>query len=297
MPFATLPSVVLHYLQIARNQNSKMDCGNLVMIHGLAANLAFWRLRSAPALAGICDVTAYDLRGHGISEMPKEGYTPEQMALDLKWLLDFLRIDRAHLLAHSFGGVIAVHFALRYPERVQSLILADVRLKSIQEQNRMRDWEHWPKLQKRLETHGITLNDESVEGGYEFVLKMMRWQSRHKTQIKNRTGLPSQISRITGGRKTAKRWLRLHETTSFKNEILSQTSIEKDRLGDLKMPVLALYGENSHALPSARALKRLCPQCFLRIIPGVGHFFPLTHSKNLVRTSIRFLQAQANGRI
>ena len=60
--------------------------------------------------------------------------------------------------------------------------------------------------------------------------------------------------------------------------------------------MLALYGEQSQALPTARALKRICPDCRLRIIPGVGHFFPLTHGRKLVRPARRFLRAVQTGK-
>ena len=58
-------------------------------------------------------MTMYDLRGHGRSGSPPRGYSPRVMADDLRDLMDALAIDRAHIISHSFGGQIALHFAGR----------------------------------------------------------------------------------------------------------------------------------------------------------------------------------------
>src|SRR5687768_18123779 len=97
--------------------------GDTVMIHGLFASLAFWYLSVMPGLAGRRRVTAYDLRGHGYSDVAESGYTSAEMADDLDALLDQLGIQRAHLIAHSFGGAVALQYALLHPECVLSLTL------------------------------------------------------------------------------------------------------------------------------------------------------------------------------
>ena len=76
MPTATVNQIALHFLQIGTGPD-------VVMVHGLAANLAFWNLAIAPALAQSFRVTTYDLRGHGRSDMPPSGYTMRDMVGDL----------------------------------------------------------------------------------------------------------------------------------------------------------------------------------------------------------------------
>ena len=68
-------------------------------------------------------VVAFDNRGAGRSDKPDIPYTMEMMAGDIAGLLDALAIDAAHVYGISMGGMIAQEFALRYPERVLSLIL------------------------------------------------------------------------------------------------------------------------------------------------------------------------------
>lgn len=57
--------------------------------------------------------------------MPKAGYTWHNYAGDLAALLDHLDVESAHVVGCSMGGGIALMFALLYPERVRSLVLAD----------------------------------------------------------------------------------------------------------------------------------------------------------------------------
>ena len=60
---------------------------DLVFVHGLAASRAFWFLHYAVPLSRYFRVTLFDLRGHGYSSMPPDGYDPRTMAGDLLGLL------------------------------------------------------------------------------------------------------------------------------------------------------------------------------------------------------------------
>jgi pimeloyl-ACP methyl ester carboxylesterase len=68
---------------------------------------------------------APDLRGHGGTSNPGEGYSIEQMRADLAGFLDAAGASRCDLLGHSLGGVIALRLTLAEPERVASLVLMD----------------------------------------------------------------------------------------------------------------------------------------------------------------------------
>jgi 3-oxoadipate enol-lactonase len=70
-------------------------------------------------------VLRFDSRGHGASEAPAGAYTIEQLADDTLALLDALNIDRCHFVGLSMGGMIGQQLALRVPERLASLMLAD----------------------------------------------------------------------------------------------------------------------------------------------------------------------------
>lgn len=69
----------------------------------------------------------YDHRGNGCSEMTDgfEGITHETFADDAEQLRHHLGCDRIFLLGHSYGGFLAIEYALRYPNKLHVLILCN----------------------------------------------------------------------------------------------------------------------------------------------------------------------------
>ena len=97
----------------------------LVLIHGLASNLGFWRY-NIDALAEDYRVIAVDLPGYGHSEKsPVFPYTLSFYAESIQRLADHLELDRVTLVGQSMGGQIAMVAALTYPELVDRLVLVD----------------------------------------------------------------------------------------------------------------------------------------------------------------------------
>lgn len=92
--------------------------------HSLACSLAMWD-DQARALRGRYRVLRYDTRGHGKTSAPKGAYTLDQLAEDLRGLLDGLGITQTHFVGLSMGGMIGQVFALEHPGRFQSLALCD----------------------------------------------------------------------------------------------------------------------------------------------------------------------------
>jgi 3-oxoadipate enol-lactonase len=65
----------------------------------------------------------WDVRGHGYSTLPDGPVNSEDFSSDLIALMDHLKLDKAILCGLSMGGHISLQTAIRYPERVKSLIL------------------------------------------------------------------------------------------------------------------------------------------------------------------------------
>ena len=100
-------------------------CGEgepLLLIMGYGGNCRWWASQ-IPALSQDYQAIAFDNRGAGRSDKPDVPYTIEMMAGDTVGLLGALDIDAAHIYGVSMGGMIAQEFALRYPDKVISLIL------------------------------------------------------------------------------------------------------------------------------------------------------------------------------
>src|SRR5947208_16408430 len=93
------------------------------LTHGLGSDLEYWAPH-VDALAAHHRVLRWDLRGAGRSAKPPGPYDPGLFARDLGALLDRLGEPEAHLVGHSGGGVVSQRFALDFPERTRSLVLA-----------------------------------------------------------------------------------------------------------------------------------------------------------------------------
>jgi len=100
----------------------------VLLVHGFPDTHAVWR-KQIPALveAGY-QVIAPDTRGCGETEISAgvSSYRVENLAEDLRALLDALGIDRVRLVAHDFGAAMSWLFVLTYPERVERFVVLSV---------------------------------------------------------------------------------------------------------------------------------------------------------------------------
>ncbi|WHY87811.1 alpha/beta hydrolase [Neobacillus novalis] len=94
----------------------------LLLIMGLSLNSKSW-FRTLPALSEHYKVIIFDNRGVGLSGKPNTPYSIELMAEDARAVLDAAGVETAHVYGISMGGMIAQRLALKYPERIRSLIL------------------------------------------------------------------------------------------------------------------------------------------------------------------------------
>lgn len=96
-----------------------------LLVHGLASNARTWE-RVADRLAGLGHPAAtVDLRGHGLSDKPDDGYTFETLCADLVAVLDALDFESAVLAGQSAGGNLAVELAYRVPDRLAGVAGVD----------------------------------------------------------------------------------------------------------------------------------------------------------------------------
>jgi len=98
----------------------------VLLLHGKNFNMQYWDSTMTGLVNLGFDVIAVDQVGFGKSSMPHNyQYTFQQLAINTKTLLDTLSVDSAIILGHSMGGMLAIRFAIMYPERVERLILED----------------------------------------------------------------------------------------------------------------------------------------------------------------------------
>jgi pimeloyl-ACP methyl ester carboxylesterase len=97
----------------------------LVFVHGAFVDLHMWDAQFSK-FAGYYHVIRYDLRGHGkTGPSDQKKYSIGLLRDDLAALLDGLGIEKTTLCGLSLGGMIAQAFAVKHPDRLRALVLAD----------------------------------------------------------------------------------------------------------------------------------------------------------------------------
>jgi pimeloyl-ACP methyl ester carboxylesterase len=105
----------------------------VLLLHGLASNARIWDgVASRLAGAGL-RVAALDLRGHGDSDQPDQGYDFASVGRDLASALAGLGLERPVLVGHSWGASVALQFAAERPGALAGLVLVDGALTGVAE--------------------------------------------------------------------------------------------------------------------------------------------------------------------
>ena len=119
--YATINSLRLHYVEWGDMQATPMVC-----LHGLRA-YGHWFDELAAAVSDRYRVLALDQRGRGETDWAADGdYTREAYVSDVEAFVETLQLDRFILIGHSMGGLNAIHYAARHPERVLALGILDI---------------------------------------------------------------------------------------------------------------------------------------------------------------------------
>ena len=109
----------------------------LVFIHGVGMNADVWKSQ-LEYFADSYQVIAYDFLGHGESPMPNDNPTLDDYVEQLNRLVEHVGVSSFSLVGHSMGALLSVAFALKYPDKVQSLIPINIVFNRTQtEQNRV----------------------------------------------------------------------------------------------------------------------------------------------------------------
>lgn len=266
MPRIEIDDVTLHYQQSGNGPD-------VVLVHAFTSNLSVWMLINlVETLAANFRVTAYDLRGHGASGVPRRGYTSADMARDFNGLHARLGLGRAWLVGHSFGGVIGMHAALLYPRHVAGVILSDTYFPGLAhlEPNMPRSGP-WQDLRGDLARCGIEIG-ETVDFGALFQ-QMSALTPDELEAIKREMGPP------------ALRWLsQLTQlaNTSAAEEAFQPAGLTEEKIRTIQQPIIALYDEHTPFTATRDWLEANLADCTVDVVPGAKHLAPLQSSAEFV---------------
>jgi pimeloyl-ACP methyl ester carboxylesterase len=123
-PMPVLEGVTHRFVDVGGLRVHVAEAGRgepLVLLHGWPQHWWCWR-RVVPLLQDHYRLVMPDLRGHGWTDAPADGYDKEQLATDLLGLLDALELPQVGLVGHDWGGWTGFLAGLRAPERVRAFL-------------------------------------------------------------------------------------------------------------------------------------------------------------------------------
>ncbi len=97
----------------------------VILLHAATGSSRVWDYQIPAFVAAGYRVIAFDRRGWGRTEINSGEPQTGTAAGDLLALLDQLHLDRVHVIGTAAGGFVAIDFALSYPQRVRSLVVAN----------------------------------------------------------------------------------------------------------------------------------------------------------------------------
>jgi pimeloyl-ACP methyl ester carboxylesterase len=214
----------------------------VVFVHGLVMdNLSSFYFTLANPAAETADVVLYDLRGHGLSERPARGYAVADFVAELAGLLDAIGIAHpVQLVGNSFGGTVALAFAAAHPARVAGVVLIDAHDGAAGFSAQM----------------AATLRLAGDARDAKIADSFQHWLGRHSERKRNRLARAAEA---------------LVEGTSLVADLAASPPLDAAALGEVRAPVLALYGEASDVIARGRALAAALPACELVVLPGCTH--------------------------
>lgn len=252
MPVLRINNKSVHIQEL--NQNAPET---VVLVHGMFSNLSVYYFNIAPILATHFHVVLYDLKSHGMSEKTLSGYDLESMTNDLKYLIDALELKQVYLGGYSFGGLIALKMAIRFPNLVKKLAVieapdpSDEKARGIIEEYSREFLEHY--VENFTDTTKVKMGKRQMEKNhrmYEYLF--------HQTSIKE-------------------------------DMILEKDFFEDGAINQLDQDVLLLYGLTSNCLDAGKNLNQKIKNSSIQIVDG-DHNIPIQEPQLIGEALLNFFQ-------
>jgi pimeloyl-ACP methyl ester carboxylesterase len=244
----------------------------MLLIMGLAHNLLSWK-KSLPALAEQFKVIIFDNRGTGRSSKPETPYSIELMAEEAKAVLDAVDVDSAHVYGISMGGMIAQRMALKFPERIKSLILGCTTpggIKQVQPD---------PDVIMTL-LSGASIPTTPLEAAWASVpiLYSKYFIENHRDSIAEHIETMIEIPTPAHGYMQQLQACLAHDTY--------------EELDKITIPSLVIHGDADRLIPveNGKMLAERIKDSELYIVPGVGHLYVTEAQKAVDDKVIDFIK-------
>lgn len=248
----------------------------LLLIMGLGVDVTGWEFFQIPEFSKRYRVIAFDNRGVGRTDAPDAPYSIQMMADDTGRLLDALGVEKAHVLGLSMGGMIAQELALKYPQRVTSLILATTAARQSGLSAHICDT--WRRMMEEGVSQETQLRN-TLSWGFtdSFFENAEQVQVVIDTMLANPNPQPAY---------------------AFVRQVVACVEHDtRERIGQITAPTLVLVGKEDILLPVklSEELAAGIPDAELVVLEGAGHGFPIEIADKFNQAVLEFLAKVEKG--
>ena len=232
----------------------------VVLLHGFGDTGDMWAPLAAD-LARDHTVVVPDLRGMGLSSRPPGGYDKRTQAADIRSVLTTLGLDRAAVVGHDIGTMVAYAYAARYPEKTEKLVVMDAPVPGIP------PWDsivRWPALW-HFDFGGP--DAERLVAGRERIYLDRFWNefAGDRTKIDEATREHyAKLYARPGAMRAA-----FAQFNSIRQDAEDNKVAMATKLG---MPVLAVGGEKSFGANEAVVMRNAATDVTELVVPNAGHW-------------------------
>ncbi|MFX1358029.1 MAG: alpha/beta fold hydrolase [Promethearchaeota archaeon] len=254
----------------------------VILVHGFGGNKEGW-IAQWNSLSEHFKVIRFDNRNGGESDRPKQPNTMEMLADDVRGLMDYLSITKAHVIGWSMGGIIVQKFALKYPERLKKLVLINTVLGAPDKQGiDLIKNNHIKELEDRKKDPVKCFWDDARLGFYFKFRKEMKANPKKKFY-----GLWSVDDLIEFQNFSPP----TPQDITYQSAALIQT-FTYDDLKTLKTPTLLIASSHDRLTSSNTMIQmhEAIPNSRLKMIEKAGHNSPLSRASEVNNTIIEFLK-------
>lgn len=253
----------------------------VILIHGIGGKKETW-IAQIDSLKKHFRVVTFDLRGVGKSDRPDMPYTMELLANDVKGLMDYLKIDSAHIIGRSLGGMIAQYFTLKYPEKVDKLVLMTTNPRVPDEQG--------AELIKKGRLEEIKQLKEDPEKSFWKKARILFHKDFRKAMKQNSE---KKFHDIFSARDLIEESTvnpsRPQDIENLSNTLRSHDII--DKIHNISNQTLLISGSHDRLTPesSMMEIQKRIPHSTIEVIQKTGHFLHLSRAPEVNRLLIDFL--------
>ncbi len=252
-----------------------------ILLHGFGASLFSWREVTEP-LSKLGTVIAYDRPAFGLTDRPLEwqGESPYSQNSQVELvigLMDALNVEQAILIGNSAGGTVSMLTSLKYPQRIQSLILVDP---AVYAGGGAPAWIRPLFGTPQMDHLGPLAARQLQAQGVEFIKSAWHEPANITPEIFAGYQKPLQ----------AENW----DKALWELTVSSRESGLAERLGEFNLPVLVITGDDDRIVPTEQSIQLVdeIPNAKLAVIPQCGHLPHEERPEAFMQAVIDFLAAQ-----